>query len=60
MFSFHGVAHLITFEDSGIKTVQDLAGKRVAVGNPGSGPFASAEKVFRSVRIWEKINRVPL
>ena len=57
---FFGVAHLITFEDSGIKTIEDLAGKRVAVGNPGSGTFASAERVFRSVGIWEKINRVPL
>jgi len=57
---FFGVAHLITFEDSGIKTVQDLSGKRVALGNPGSGTFASAERVFRSVGIWDKINRVPL
>lgn len=57
---FFGVAHLITFEDSGIKTVQDLAGKRVAVGNPGSGTFASAERVFRSLGLWEKISRVPL
>jgi TRAP transporter TAXI family solute receptor len=57
---FFGVAHLITFEDSGIKTVQDLVGKRVAVGNPGSGTFASAERVFRSAGIWEKIDRIPL
>jgi TRAP transporter TAXI family solute receptor len=57
---FVGVAHLITFEDSGIKTIQDLAGKRVALGNPGSGTFASAERVFRSVGLWDKINRIPL
>jgi len=57
---FFGVAHLITFEDSGIKTIQDLAGKRVALGSPGSGTFASAERVFRSVGLWDKINRVPL
>lgn len=57
---FVGVAHLITFADSGIQTVQDLAGKRVAVGTPGSGTFASAERVFRAVGIWEKINRIPL
>ena len=29
---FMGVGHLITYADSGIKTVEDLAGKRVAVG----------------------------
>jgi TRAP transporter TAXI family solute receptor len=57
---FFGVAHLITYEDSGIKTVQDLAGKRVATGSPGSGTFASAERVFRSLGLWDKINRVPL
>jgi hypothetical protein len=57
---FFGVAHLITFEDSGIKTIQDLVGKRVALGNPGSGTFASAERVFRAVGLWDKLNRVPL
>lgn len=57
---FFGVAHLITFADSGIKSVGDLAGKRVALGTPGSGTFASAERVFRSVGIWDKITRIPL
>ena len=57
---FLGVAHLITHSDSGIRTVDDLAGKRVAVGTPGSGTFASAERVFRSLGIWDKLNRIPL
>ncbi|MBI4487869.1 MAG: TAXI family TRAP transporter solute-binding subunit [Deltaproteobacteria bacterium] len=57
---FFGVAHLITYADSSIRTVQDLAGKRVALGTPGSGTFATAERVFRSVGIWDKINRIPL
>jgi hypothetical protein len=57
---FFGVAHAITFADSGIRTVEDLAGKRVAVGTPGSGTFASAERVFRSLGVWDKINRIPL
>jgi TRAP transporter TAXI family solute receptor len=57
---FFGVAHLITYADSGIKTVEELAGKRVAVGTPGSGTFASAERVFRSLGLWDKISRVPL
>lgn len=57
---FFGVAHLITYADSGIRTVEDLAGKRVAVGNPGSGTFASAERAFRSVGLWDKITRIPL
>jgi TRAP transporter TAXI family solute receptor len=57
---FFGVAHAITYADSGIRTVEDLAGKRVAVGTPGSGTFASAERVFRSLGVWDKINRIPL
>jgi TRAP transporter TAXI family solute receptor len=57
---FMGVAHLITYGDSGIKTIEDLAGKRVAVGNPGSGTFATAERIFRSLNLWDKITRVPL
>ena len=57
---FMGVAHLVTFADTPIKTIQDLAGKRVAVGNPGSGTFATAERVFRAVNLWDKITRVPL
>ena len=57
---FVGVAHAITFADSGIRTADDLAGKRVAVGTPGSGTFASAERVFRALGIWDKINRIPL
>ena len=57
---FIGVAHAITYADSGIKTVEELAGKRVAVGTPGSGTFATAERVFRALGVWDKINRIPL
>jgi hypothetical protein len=57
---FFGVAHAITFADSGIRTAGDLVGKRVAVGNPGSGTFATAERVFRALGSWDKITRVPL
>ena len=57
---FFGVAHLITYADSGIKSAEDLVGKRVALGTPGSGTFASAERVFRALGIWDKINRIPL
>lgn len=57
---FFGVAHAITFADSGIRSVEDLVGKRVAVGTPGSGTFASAERVFRALGVWDKLNRIPL
>jgi TRAP transporter TAXI family solute receptor len=57
---FFGVAHAITYADSGIHTANDLVGKRVAVGTPGSGTFSSAERVFRALGIWDKITRIPL
>ena len=57
---FFGVAHVITYADSGIRTAEDLAGKRVAVGTPGSGSFTNSERVFRTLGVWDKINRIPL
>ena len=35
--------HLVTLEGSGIKTVEDLRGKRVSVGSPNSGVEANAK-----------------
>jgi len=57
---FIGASHVVTFQDSGIRTANDLAGKRVAVGTPGSGTFATAERVFRTIGIWDRITRIPL
>ena len=48
-------AHLIVLEKSGIKTVSELAGKRVAVGSPGSGAAASAQRYFSALGLWDKM-----
>lgn len=48
-------AHLVVKADSGITKVEDLAGKRVAVGDPGSGAAASAQRYFTSVGLWDKM-----
>jgi TRAP transporter TAXI family solute receptor len=37
---------IITTEKSGIKTVNDLKGKKVSVGAPGSGTYVSAEQIL--------------
>lgn len=37
---------IVTTAKSGIKTVADLKGKKVSVGAPGSGTFASAEQIL--------------
>lgn len=49
-------AHLLVKADSGINKVEDLAGKRVAVGDPGSGAAASAQRYFTSLGLWDKMN----
>jgi TRAP transporter TAXI family solute receptor len=57
---FTGTAHLVTFKRAGIRTVEDLVGRRVAVGSPGTGTFALAERLFGHLGIWDRITRVPL
>jgi uncharacterized protein len=46
-------AQLVVRADGGIKSAMDLKGKRVAVGNAGSGAAASAERFFRHIGVWD-------
>lgn len=48
-------AHLLVLESSGIKSVKELVGKRVAVGPAGSGAAASAQRYFEGLDMWDKI-----
>lgn len=49
VMSLHGEAMtLVARDDSGIKTLDDLKGKRVNIGNPGSGMRATMEEVMRA------------
>ncbi|MHB8765669.1 MAG: TAXI family TRAP transporter solute-binding subunit [Deferrisomatales bacterium] len=48
-------AQLVTLAGSGFKSAKELAGKKVAVGNAGSGAALSAERYFRALGIWEKM-----
>ncbi len=50
-------AQLVVRADSGIKSVKDLEGKKVGVGNAGSGAFANCELFFTHMGIWDKIER---
>jgi hypothetical protein len=50
-------AQLVVRKGSGIKSVKDLAGKKVGVGNAGSGAFANCELFFTHMGIWDKIER---
>jgi TRAP transporter TAXI family solute receptor len=53
-------AQLVVRQGSGIKSVKDLAGKKVGVGNAGSGAFANCELFFTHMGVWDKIERNPM
>jgi uncharacterized protein len=48
-------AQLVTRKDSGITDPMQLAGKKVAVGNAGSGAALSAQRYFEAIGLWDKI-----
>jgi len=50
-------AQLVVQAKAGIKSVKDLVGKKVGVGNAGSGAFANCELFFTHMGIWDKIER---
>jgi TRAP transporter TAXI family solute receptor len=48
VFSMHPeTVLLVTRKDTGIKKVEDIKGKRINIGNPGSGQRFNAEEVLR-------------
>jgi len=48
---------LVVRKGSGISSVKDLVGKKVGVGNAGSGAFANCELFFSHMDVWDKIER---
>lgn len=46
-------AHIIVREDSGIKSVKDLKGKKIAVGDAGSGTRAISDAILDAAGIGE-------
>ena len=50
-------AQLVVRAGSGIKSTKDLVGKKVGVGNAGSGAFANCELFFSHMGVWDKIER---
>ena len=49
-------AQLVVMANSPFKSGKDLIGKRVAVGNVGSGAALSAERFFRHMGVWDKFS----
>ncbi|MEE4252420.1 MAG: TAXI family TRAP transporter solute-binding subunit [Desulfuromusa sp.] len=56
-FLYGAPAQLIVRAGSGIKSTKDLVGKKVGVGNAGSGAFANCELFFNHMGVWDKIER---
>ncbi|MCE4603679.1 MAG: TAXI family TRAP transporter solute-binding subunit [Aeropyrum sp.] len=49
---------IVARADAGIETIWDLEGKRVAVGNPGSGLYATAYTILSALGLWDKIDKI--
>lgn len=54
-YLYGGVGQLATLKGNGITKVEDLAGKRVAIGKQGSGASAAAERFFKHIGLWDKM-----
>jgi len=54
-FLYGAPAQLVALKSSKINSPMDLVGKKVAVGNAGSGAALSAERYFKALKIWDKI-----
>jgi len=46
---------IVVLKDSGINTIYDLAGKKVAVGAEGSGTYWNARQILEAAGIWDQI-----
>lgn len=52
---YGAAAQLMVLQESPFRTPSDLKGRRIAIGNPGSGSALAAQRYFRSLGIWEEI-----
>jgi TRAP transporter TAXI family solute receptor len=53
--AYEGPTYFVTLGDSGIKTLADLAGKKVALGPPGSGTVFNCSNILTALGMLDKI-----
>jgi TRAP transporter TAXI family solute receptor len=52
---YESVHHFVVREDSGIKSMGELAGKRVNVGSPGSGSAANSTIILEGLGLYDQV-----
>ena len=52
---YESVHHFVVREDSGIKSMSDLVGKRVNVGSPGSGSAANSTLILQGLGLYDQV-----
>ena len=55
---YGSAAHLVVRANGPIASVDDLPGKRVAVGNPGSAGAQTAKRYFQELGLWDSIRPI--
>lgn len=55
-FFYGAPGQFVVKKGSGIKSLKDLVGKRVGIGNAGSGAASNAEQMFKFLGLWDKIS----
>lgn len=59
-YVFASVAHFVVPADSDFKTFQDIKGKRVSLGGPGSGSAVNLTLLLKQMGLWESFKPVYL
>jgi uncharacterized protein len=59
-YVFASVGHFVVPEDSEMQTLEDIAGKRVSLGGPGSGSAENITLLFQEMGIWDDFDPVYL
>ncbi len=53
--AYEGPTYFVTLGDSDIKTIDDLAGKKVALGPPGSGTVFNCSNILTALGVLDKV-----
>lgn len=57
-YVFASVGHFVVPEDSDIQTLEDIKGKRVSLGGPGSGSAVNMQLLLEQMGIWDDFTPV--